>query len=324
MGSKEDADNRLRLWELAEGDPGADGDYALGEFACPGRREAKAGFWYVTATLKACNMRSRAETPEWPTTLTVRQVAGQLGSQVPKTGRRWVNTAEAKAAAVSRVQGRRQAGTRCDRPLRSDQVRPYVAVGSCADVSKRMCRNAEVQRVGGVLTATRCTHVSNCSSSLGALSASEVAACGESALLASAAHEAGQCVGCYAAENGKMGLLRNYKEAIFVDAVCNRLADDKVLPDGSGVHRDHTWRGIRLKARWGGKTVRDDLVLRTWAVSKDGVVTKQRITIAVDVVESCQVGSHRLLICYSHFTRCSNSNSHGVQTTNPARLTQRD
>jgi hypothetical protein len=49
MGSKEDADNRLRLWELAEGDPGADGDYALGEFACPGRREAKAGFWYVTS-----------------------------------------------------------------------------------------------------------------------------------------------------------------------------------------------------------------------------------------------------------------------------------
>ena len=74
MGSKEDADNRLRLWELAEGDPGADGDYALGEFACPGRREAKAGFWYVTATMGR-QPSSRAETPEWPTTLTVRQVA---------------------------------------------------------------------------------------------------------------------------------------------------------------------------------------------------------------------------------------------------------
>ena len=47
MWVREEAELKLPLWQLAKNDPGVEGDYALGEFATPGRRVAKAGLWYV-------------------------------------------------------------------------------------------------------------------------------------------------------------------------------------------------------------------------------------------------------------------------------------
>ena len=261
--TKEGAERALQLFQTGGG--------SLGDYADPGIKRRRAGFYYVTQSNLSKNLEVRKAAG-------TRKDYGRLGTA--KHGRNWTERPAAMAKVSQKVlnartarggrgnvahempaaEAKRKATKRKDTLARLPYVHGLSATLIC-DPSYR-CANCTVIEADGGLLATGCSHFAALTTGFAKLSIDDWSKLNNSTHLSTSAEMASKCVTCYARDSGQAHLLRNFKEAIFCGALMSKCEEAKM----PFVHMAYTHADFEYK----GAVVRDDFRVEAWGVDTEG------------------------------------------------------
>jgi hypothetical protein len=231
--TEEGAERALQLFQT--------GVESLGDYADPGIKKRRAGFYYVTEGYRDSDREVRKAAG-------TRMNYGKLSTA--KQGRKFTERPAAMAKLSQKVLNARKArggpgnvahempAAQAKRKADTVARLPYVHGLSAYLICRPSCRcaNCKVSEADGGLLATGCTHSARAAgqSGIAKLSIDDWSKLNNSTDLITSAEMANKCVGCYARDSRQEHLVRNFNERVEVESARQR----KVAQTHRNTHHD--------------------------------------------------------------------------------------